>query len=156
MEKPKKAGFFLRFIAWLIDMAALAILSFILVLLFSGVVSIGEQTGSGIIDLLVGLTSLLLAGINLVLQFLYFGYLWSTDGQSFGMKAVNVRVVMQDSDEKISFLRAGLRGSLGYWISGLIFGLGYIWAAFDANNETWHDKIFDTWVIVPDPFEAKK
>jgi uncharacterized RDD family membrane protein YckC len=29
----------------------------------------------------------------------------------------------------------------------LLFGLGYIWAAFDANNETWHDKIFDTWVV---------
>lgn len=43
--------------------------------------------------------------------------------------------------------RAALRGTAGYWISGLIFGLGYLWAACDENQETWHDKVFDTWIV---------
>ena len=48
----------------------------------------------------------------------------------------------------MTFLRSSLRGTFGYWVSGLIFGLGYLWALIDANNETWHDKIFETWVVV--------
>jgi uncharacterized RDD family membrane protein YckC len=40
-----------------------------------------------------------------------------------------------------------LRGSLGYWISAVIFYLGYLWALWDNESETWHDKIFDTWVV---------
>ena len=43
--------------------------------------------------------------------------------------------------------RGGFRGTIGYWISGLIFGLGFIWAAFDQDKEAWHDKLFDTWVV---------
>jgi len=56
------------------------------------------------------------------------------------------KVVRQDGGE-LSFLTAGLRGSLGYWISSLLFNLGFLWAAFDQEKETWHDKIFKTWVV---------
>jgi uncharacterized RDD family membrane protein YckC len=80
------------------------------------------------------------------MQFVYFGYFWGKDGQSLGMKLVNIKVIHRDSDQ-ISFLRGGLRGTFGYWVSSLIFGLGFLWAAFDAEKETWHDKIFDTWVV---------
>jgi uncharacterized RDD family membrane protein YckC len=155
VEELEKAGFLMRLMAWLIDSAAITILSFVIVLLFSGVVTIGERSGSGFIDFFAGVTAFLLAGVNLILQFLYFGFLWSRDGQSFGMKAANIRVVRQDGFTFPSFFRAGLRGSVGYWISGLIFGLGYFWALFDSDSETWHDKIFDTWVVVPSPFEVK-
>lgn len=156
MEKVANAGFGSRLIAWVIDMAVLAILSFVLTLLFSGVVSLGEQTGSGFLSFLTGATALLLAAINLILQFLYFGWLWSRSGQSVGMTAMNIRVSREDGHTLASFIRAGLRGSVGYWISGLIFGLGYLWALIDANNQTWHDKIFDTRVVIPSPFETKE
>jgi uncharacterized RDD family membrane protein YckC len=84
--------------------------------------------------------------ILILLQFIYFGYLWSSSGQSVGMKLLEIRV--DDSGGgKVSFLRAGLRGTLGYAVSGFFFGLGFIWAAFDANGEAWHDKIFATRVV---------
>jgi uncharacterized RDD family membrane protein YckC len=155
MEQVENARFGSRLIAWLIDMAALAILSFVLTLLFSGVVSVGEQTGSAFLGFLTGTAAILLAVVNVILQFLYFGFLWSRSGQSFGMIAMNIRVNRPDGHTLPSFFRGGLRGSLGYWISGLIFGLGYLWALIDANNEAWHDKIFDTRVVVPSPFEVK-
>ena len=79
-------------------------------------------------------------------QFLYYGYFWSKDGQSPGKKLLGVMVVQKDG-RSMSFVKAGLRGTLGYWISGLIFGLGFIWAIFDTDNETWHDMIFGTRVI---------
>jgi uncharacterized RDD family membrane protein YckC len=155
MEKVENAGFGSRALAWLIDMAALAILSFVLTLIFSGVVTIGSGTDSTILGILTTTAAFLLAAINLVLQFLYFGLLWSRSGQSFGMTVMNIRVNRPDGHTLPSFFRAGLRGSIGYWISGLIFGLGYLWALFDSNNEAWHDKIFDTRVVVPSPFETK-
>ena len=37
---------------------------------------------------------------------------------------------------------AGLRGTLGYYISSLVFYLGFLWMLFDEQQETWHDKIF--------------
>ena len=154
MEKVENAGFSSRFIAWLIDMAALAILSFILTLIFSGVVTLGSGTDSTILGILTTTAAFLLAAINLVLQFLYFGLLWNRSGQSFGMTVMNIRVNRPDGQTLPSFLRAGLRGSIGYWISGLIFGLGYLWALFDSNNEAWHDKIFNTRVVVPSLFEV--
>ena len=154
MEKVENAGFSSRFIAWLIDMAALAILSFILTLIFSGVVTLGSGTDSTILGILTTTAAFLLAAINLVLQFLYFGLLWNRSGQSFGMTVMNIRVNRPDGQTLPSFLRAGLRGSIVYWISGLIFGLGYLWALFDSNNEAWHDKIFNTRVVVPSLFEV--
>jgi uncharacterized RDD family membrane protein YckC len=155
VEKVENAGFGTRLLAWLIDMAALAILSFILTLIFSGVITIGSRTDSTILGFLTATTAFLLAAINLVLQFLYFGLLWSRNGQSFGMTVTNIRVNRPDGHTLPSFFRAGLRGSVGYWISGLIFGLGYLWALIDSNNEAWHDKIFNTRVVVPSPFEVK-
>ena len=80
-------------------------------------------------------------------HFIYFGWMWSRDGQTVGMKLVNIKVIRQQSDELPSFWRAGFRGTIGYYISGLVFSLGFIWAAFDGNKEAWHDKLFDTWVV---------
>jgi uncharacterized RDD family membrane protein YckC len=83
----------------------------------------------------------------LVLHFLYYGFFWSRDGNTLGMKAFEIKVVRRTPEAKISFFRAGLRGTLGYYISGLVFGLGYLWAAIDRRKEAWHDKLFDTAVV---------
>jgi uncharacterized RDD family membrane protein YckC len=62
------------------------------------------------------------------------------------MGVMNIRVVQFDG-HSLSFLMAGLRGSLGYFPSGLIFGLGYLCFFVDKQQETWHDKIFNTVVL---------
>lgn len=56
---------------------------------------------------------------------------------------MDIRVVQPDG-HSLSFVMAGLRGSLGYVLSGLIFGLGYLWFFVDKQQETWYDKIFNT------------
>jgi phage head maturation protease len=43
----------------------------------------------------------------------------------------------------IAFLRA-----VGYLVSGVLFNIGFIWAAFDKKKQGWHDKIAGTVVIV--------
>lgn len=142
----QKAGFFSRFVALLVDSFAINILAWIVAWIFSMLIGITAQSNSDIIALIGGTMFLLLMAIMFLFQFLYFGYFWSKDGQSIGMKLLGVKVVSRDGGP-VSFLKAGLRGTIGYWISSFVFLLGFIWAAFDENGETWHDKIFGTRVI---------
>ena len=36
---------------------------------------------------------------------------------------------------------------LGYFVSGVVLGLGFLWVAFDARKQGWHDKIAGTVVV---------
>ena len=141
------AGFFTRFFAILIDQVAMVFLAFIVGLLAGACAGTALLAEGDIFSFLFGSVALIGWGALLIFQFLYFGYFWSRDGQSVGMKLLNCRVVRRTEGGTINFRRAALRGTLGYYISGLVFGLGFIWAAFDSKKETWHDKIFDTWVV---------
>ena len=125
----------------------MGILAAIVAFIAVGCLTFTFAANSDLVTLLSGLTTIFLFIILAFFQFFYFAYFWSRDGQSLGMKLTNVKVVRQQESDELSFWRAGFRGTIGYYISGLIFGLGYIWAAFDDEKETWHDKLFDTWVV---------
>jgi uncharacterized RDD family membrane protein YckC len=143
----EKAGFFSRLVAYLIDGFLVAIVAGILswlILMLVGGATIDQN--SSFIGIFTG-SYLIIWLVTLVLVFLYFGYFWSASGSSLGMRVVNIKVIRRTEGEAIDFVRAGLRGTFGYWVSGFIFGLGFWWALFDAQKETWHDKIFDTWVV---------
>jgi uncharacterized RDD family membrane protein YckC len=142
-----KAGFVSRFFAFLLDGFFMVILAWAVRIILGSFINLTTSSGSGFLNFLGDAATILLAVILLLFQFLYFGYYWNKNGKSIGMRLLSVKVVRQTAGEDLSFIRAGLRGSLGYWISGLVFGLGYLWALIDANKETWHDKIFDTWVV---------
>lgn len=141
-----KAGVAVRFFAVFIDGLVMGVLAFILVFVFGLFATGAGQTDSGFVQTMAGIFGTIIYMILILFQFLYYGYFWSTNGQSPGKKLMGVMVVQKDGGS-MSFVKAGLRGTLGYWISGLIFGLGFIWAIFDADNETWHDKIFGTRVV---------
>jgi uncharacterized RDD family membrane protein YckC len=141
------AGFGSRFFAWLIDGILMGILAGVCAGCAFGAAALAASGDDSFFGVLAALLAFFLFVVVAFFQFVYFGYLWSRDGQSLGMKMLSMRVVRRNSSELCSFWRAGLRGSAGYWISGLVFSLGYLWALIDANKETWHDKIFDTWVV---------
>lgn len=141
-----KASFLSRFFAWFLDGIIMGVLAFALALVVGLVAGLGASTDSAILGFLSGALILVLIIVLFLFQFVYFGYFWSKDGQSLGMKMLNMRVVRRDG-QGLSFWRAAFRGTIGYWISALIFYLGYLWAAFDSDGEAWHDKIFDTWVV---------
>jgi len=142
-----KAGFLSRFFAWLLDVIAVAVLPLIFGCCCGGIfLFLGIGSDNGFIGLISGIAALVIIFILFLFQFFYFGYFWSRSGQSLGMKMLSMKVVRRNNEE-MTFIRSALRGTLGYYISGLVFGLGFIWAALDSNNEAWHDKIFDTWVV---------
>ncbi len=76
----------------------------------------------------------------------YNWYFWTRrNGQTPGKFALGIRVVKVDGSQ-IGDVDAVIR-AIGYQISSLVFGLGYIWAIFDKNNQTWHDKLARTYVV---------
>ncbi|MGB3533601.1 MAG: RDD family protein [Microcoleaceae cyanobacterium] len=142
----EKATFLNRLISWIIDYVVVAIVSYLLItigVLLLGL--IGQTTGG----LPKPFAFLLTQGVfipGLLFSFLYFGYFWSTKAQSIGMGMMNIKVIKKNG-ENMSFLIAGLRGTVGYWLSGILLFIGYLWALFDAQSNAWHDKIFSTTVL---------
>jgi uncharacterized RDD family membrane protein YckC len=93
----------------------------------------------------------ILGGIGLGLSILvvplaYFPYFWTTRGQTPGMKMMNIKVVRDKDGGPITAGQAVLR-LLGYWVSSLVFYLGFIWIFIDKRQRGWFDLIAGTVVI---------
>jgi uncharacterized RDD family membrane protein YckC len=83
---------------------------------------------------------------NLVLGIAYFSIFEGTRGQTIGGMAASVRVVDADTGAIIGIPRAIVR-NIARILSGLVFGLGYLWMLWDPRKQTWHDKIASTVVV---------
>ena len=76
----------------------------------------------------------------------YFPYFWSRSGQTPGMKMMRIKVVRDVDGGRVTSGQAILR-LIGYWVSGLVFYLGYIWIFIDKRRRGWMDLIAGTIVI---------
>ena len=81
----------------------------------------------------------------LLMGALYFILFWSLSGSTPGGRMLGVRVVASNGAPP-SWLRAGLRVAAD--LLGLLAGaLGWLWALFDLERRTFHDKVAGTWVV---------
>lgn len=119
-----KAGFWVRVAASIIDAILLAVVGSILRAIF------GIGAGGGL-STLVGLV--------------YFVYFWAHGGQTIGHKALNLRVIKKDG-QPLSVSDAIIR-YVGEIISTIVILLGFLWVAWDANKQGWHDKLAHTYVV---------
>jgi uncharacterized RDD family membrane protein YckC len=71
--------------------------------------------------------------------------MWKLRGATVGSIVFDLRVVRLDGRE-IDWETAIVR-ALSCFLSLAVAGLGFIWIAFDANNQAWHDKIAGTVVV---------
>jgi uncharacterized RDD family membrane protein YckC len=116
-----------RFIAIIIDGM---ILGFITGLLFGA----GREVGGS---------------IGFLISVAYNWFFWTRwDGQTPGKRMMGLRVIKADGT-KMTDVDALIRG-VGYYISGFIMGLGYIWALFDEQKRAWHDLFAGTLVVKVD------
>ena len=108
------------------------------------------RLGGAIIDtVLVGVASYALVfGVVPWLGGIFIGFLyhWLTvaywNGQTVGKRVLNIRVARPDGsavDPGVAAGRAAVR-----IVSGVPFGLGFLWAAWDPEKRTWHDMVADT------------
>ncbi len=82
----------------------------------------------------------------IIASILYFAWMWSRTGQTLGKKWLGIKVVTAEWVPP-SFWRAAGRAVIGYWLSNLAFGLGFLWMLWDDYQQCWHDKLFSTYVI---------
>ncbi|HLW15758.1 MAG TPA: RDD family protein, partial [Actinomycetota bacterium] len=83
-------------------------------------------------------------------QFLYAWLMIGlVNGQTLGAMALGVRV-MRTNGDRVDIGRSAARAAMAI-VSGLVLGLGYLWAAWDVEKRTWHDMVADTRVYRTKP-----
>lgn len=88
----------------------------------------------------------LLVLIATIIGVLYFPWFWARGGQTPGMRPFGLYVVRDTDGSRIGWGPAFLR-LIGYWVSGVVFYLGFIWIFIDKRRRGWHDLIAGTVVI---------
>ncbi|MCK7505340.1 MAG: RDD family protein [Desulfobacterales bacterium] len=150
------AGFWRRFVAYMIDGFIIGII-FILLMMVAGFAYLaGAMSGHGGAILakitdpeqMASLT-LWMWAFSIFINIAYFTYFHGSTGRTPGKTLLGLQVVSADGTS-ISYGIAFLR-SVGYLVSSLVFCLGYIWVAFDKQKQGWHDKIAGTVVIIREP-----
>ena len=119
----EKAGVGRRFVSYLIDAIILGIVGAVLGLS-------GEIVGSV---------------MSTAISVAYFTYLFGR-GQTLGMMGMKIKLARTDGTYPIGYTRGFLR-YVGTIISALVIGIGYLWIMIDKENQGWHDKIADTYVV---------
>jgi len=83
--------------------------------------------------------------LELVVLAAYGAMMWKLRGATVGNIVFDLQVVRLDGrqvDWETAIVRA-----LSCFLSLVVAGLGFIWIAFDGNNQAWHDKIAGTVVV---------
>ncbi len=107
-----------------------------------------ERMGAGFLDII--LVSILWSLVHLpVLGFLvalaYFTAMWAWKGTSIGGIVLGLKVVRMDR-QPVTFTVALVR-ALAAAFSIVVLFLGFLWIAWDAERQGWHDKIAGTVVL---------
>jgi len=94
-------------------------------------------------DSLVSMISSVL-GIAVSIYYIYF---IGKSGQTLGKKVMKIKVIKIKTNEHPDYVGSFLREVVGKFVSGLVFGLGYLWIIWDDKKQGWHDKIAGTVVV---------
>ncbi len=125
------AGSGLRIVGGLIDVIILFAVFGLIDGIFRGA---GNHTGAGL--------------INLVLMLAYFGYFWSSRGQTIGMMVFGFRVRDTQTGQFPTVGKAILRGFIWYleviFTFCLIGAIGWLWQLWDPQRQAIHDKVAGT------------
>ncbi len=140
------AGFWIRFVATIVDSAILSVVMFVLI--FAIAIGAGFKAALGgpatLAHVLFGLGSALTI-VSLVIPMLYEVIFVGLRGQTPGKILLSLKIIRMDAGE-VDYVKAFIRW-VGKLVSGFILGIGYLMAAFSTNKRALHDLIAGTRVI---------
>ncbi len=139
MESQQYAGFWIRAFALIIDNIVFGLVLTIPFLML-GASADAAALADGIP------TSFIMIYVLLIVAVLA---LWVNKGATPGKMLTKTKIVDATTGDNLSWGKAILR-LLGYIPSQIVFFLGFIWVAFDAKKQGWHDKIANSVVIKTD------
>jgi uncharacterized RDD family membrane protein YckC len=140
-QPVRYGGFWIRCWAAMLDGVVLGLVSLLIygagmIIISSQYGEIGESVKALLIPQLVS---------DALMKAFYFIYFHAVTGQTVGKKALGLKVVGQNG-QSIGWARSAGR-YFGSFISLLVFGLGYLWVAFDDRKQSWHDKMAGSFVV---------
>lgn len=132
---PQLAGIGARLLSLIIDTIILAVLRLFLMVLLAPQTLAQELMLALVLD--IGTTVP------------YYWYFWTrTGGQTPGKSLLRIRVISEEGGDLND--RAALLRVLGYYLGQLSIGLGFVWAAFNRQQQGWHDKLAHSLVVTSD------
>lgn len=139
------AGFWLRFLAYLVDRIVLFFCYLIFIFIWAGfemvLITLGVDQ-----PLREGILGILGVPIYLIIPWLYYAILESSKIRgTVGKMALELEVV-DENNNTISFWRATGR-YFSKFISALVLLLGFVLAGFTEKKQALHDLIANTYVI---------
>ncbi len=143
----KYAGFWIRFVASFIDCIIVGAITFPIMIVF-GLMSgfVGDGTSIAL--------NLLINALSILISLTYYIGLTHKYQATLGKRLCGLEVRSDDNVTKASLGYIILRETIGKFVSGIIFCIGYIMIAFTEKKQAAHDMIAKTVVVYKDP--AKK
>ncbi len=130
-------GFWARVAASIVDNLLIILVTLpLLYAVYGQQYFVSEDMNQGIMDILISYV------LPAVAVLLFWNYKQATPGKMM----FNARIVDADTGEKPSTGQWIIR-YLGYIPSMLVFGLGFLWVAWDKRKQGWHDKMAGTVVV---------
>lgn len=124
-DKKNYAGFGIRFLAALIDLAVLAVIQRLAAFSFRPPLE------------------------GLVLFTLFLGYapvMLFCCQATLGKRLLELKVIPEQG-KKLALGPILMREWLGKFLSVLVLGLGFVWVVFDEKKQGWHDRLAKTLVV---------
>ena len=135
LQSEKKAGFWMRFLAHICDglNSLLVILPF--QILNSILMDNNQKTLASVTSVVGGAATI----------FVLAKWIGERGGSPLRVKT-GVLVLDENDGSYIGIKRALIRILMSY-VSQIVLLLGYLWMLWDANNQTWHDKVAKSVVV---------
>jgi len=131
-----RAGVARRFAALFLDIITFGL--FMLV-----VIAISAAAGAGTNSSSLSFATFFWAFVAYIVFALWF----LSQGKTPGKWLLGIRAADKKNGDRPGLGRMLVRETVGRFCSGLVGGLGYAWAIFDKDTQTWHDKIAGTVVL---------
>ncbi len=148
-ELGPPGGFWIRFVAYLLDAFIVSIAAGVIVGIFIAIVLVSDESIDDSNDsfFIIGSTIVMVLAL-IVINWLYEALMTSSPrGATLGKQALGLRIVRADGAQ-LSFGRATARHFLKVMITPLVpLAIGYLMAAFTARKRALHDFLADTLVI---------
>jgi len=138
-ERPAYVGFWARVWATLVDTALVLAVTVPLLAAIYGWSYFDPQTlGSapGVADIVISYVAPAVAAVAF----------WLVGQATPGKMAISARVVDASTGGTLT-LRQSVVRYLSYFVSALPLGAGFLWVAFDAKKQGWHDKLAGSVVV---------
>jgi len=148
--EPRYVGFWARFLAMFIDNIWVTIVLVLVLLAVFGQDFMAMATMSPDASAEMAGAAMQGAAGSLIVQLMLPAILivgfWVWKSTTPGKMVVSAKIVDAKTLGEPSTGQLIVR-YIGYFISAFVFGLGFLWVAFDKRKQGWHDKIAGTLVV---------